>query len=568
MINKETEFLRGQILLKTGLITQQELDKAMEEQKKTGGLLSESLLVLGYVTEDNMIMAIMKELGISYLELRNAEIDPEAIKKIPADLAMDYVMVPVKIEEGTLTLAIADPMVATKLEGVRLLTGLEINTVIGKEKDILDLIKLHYGVGAETVVKMGKDRSEEIKLPKEKDIGSTEIKDMASNASIINFVNQIIVEALRTRATDIHIEPGEKTLHIRYRIDGILHKIPVASGIGNYKSPIVSRIKVMSKLDIAERRLPQSGRIDVKVGGHTQDLRVSVIPTYYGESINIRVLDKNTKLLSLEELGFSEDTLEKTRSILQLPHGMILLTGSTGCGKSTSLYAFLNSINTPEKKIITVEDPIEYQLEGVDQMQVNEKAGLHFSTGLRNILRHDPDIIMIGEIRDSESAHIAIQAALTGHLVFSTLHTNDAPSAIARLVDLEVEPFLVSSSLSAVLAQRLVRIICPHCKEEYTPPAPILNSILKEINLDSSKEIKIFRGRGCEECRFTGYQGRTALTEIMVISLEIKDLIVKGIDDNQIKSVLRDTGMKTLREEGYEKVLSGITTIEEVLRVT
>ena len=568
MINKETEFLRGQILLKTGLITQQELDKAMEEQKKTGGLLSESLLVLGYVTEDDMIMAIMKELGISYLELRNAEIDPEAIKKIPADLAMDYVMVPVKIEEETLTLAIADPMVATKLEGVRLLTGLEINTVIGKEKDILDLIKLHYGVGAETVVKMGKDRSEEIKLPKEKDIGSTEIKDMASNASIINFVNQIIVEALRTRATDIHIEPGEKTLHIRYRIDGILHKIPVASGIGNYKSPIVSRIKVMSKLDIAERRLPQSGRIDVKVEGHTQDLRVSVIPTYYGESINIRVLDKNTKLLSLEELGFSEDTLEKTRSILQLPHGMILLTGSTGCGKSTSLYAFLNSINTPEKKIITVEDPIEYQLEGVDQMQVNEKAGLHFSTGLRNILRHDPDIIMIGEIRDSESAHIAIQAALTGHLVFSTLHTNDAPSAIARLVDLEVEPFLVSSSLSAVLAQRLVRIICPHCKEEYTPPAPILNSILKEINLDSSKEIKIFRGRGCEECRFTGYQGRTALTEIMVISLEIKDLIVKGIDDNQIKSVLRDTGMKTLREEGYEKVLSGITTIEEVLRVT
>ena len=568
MINKETEFLRGQILLKTGLITQQELDKAMEEQKKTGGLLSESLLVLGYVTEDNMIMAIMKELGISYLELRNAEIDPEAIKKIPADLAMDYVMVPVKIEEGTLTLAIADPMVATKLEGVRLLTGLEINTVIGKEKDILDLIKLHYGVGAETVVKMGKDRSEEIKLPKEKDIGSTEIKDMASNASIINFVNQIIVEALRTRATDIHIEPGEKTLHIRYRIDGILHKIPVALGIGNYKSAIVSRIKVMSKLDIAERRLPQSGRIDVKVEGHTQDLRVSVIPTYYGESINIRVLDKNTKLLSLEELGFSEDTLEKTRSILQLPHGMILLTGSTGCGKSTSLYAFLNSINTPEKKIITVEDPIEYQLEGVDQMQVNEKAGLHFSTGLRNILRHDPDIIMIGEIRDSESAHIAIQAALTGHLVFSTLHTNDAPSAIARLVDLEVEPFLVSSSLSAVLAQRLVRIICPHCKEEYTPPAPILNSILKEINLDSSKEIKIFRGRGCEECRFTGYQGRTALTEIMVISLEIKDLIVKGIDDNQIKSVLRDTGMKTLREEGYEKVLSGITTIEEVLRVT
>ena len=568
MINKETEFLRGQILLKTGLITQQELDKAMEEQKKTGGLLSESLLVLGYVTEDNMIMAIMKELGISYLELRNAEIDPEAIKKIPADLAMDYVMVPVKIEEGTLTLAIADPMVATKLEGVRLLTGLEINTVIGKEKDILDLIKLHYGVGAETVVKMGKDRSEEIKLPKEKDIGSTEIKDMASNASIINFVNQIIVEALRTRATDIHIEPGEKTLHIRYRIDGILHKIPVASGIGNYKSPIVSRIKVMSKLDIAERRLPQSGRIDVKVGGHTQDLRVSVIPTYYGESINIRVLDKNTKLLSLEELGFSEDTLEKTRSILQLPHGMILLTGSTGCGKSTSLYAFLNSINTPEKKIITVEDPIEYQLEGVDQMQVNEKAGLHFSTGLRNILRHDPDIIMIGEIRDSESAHIAIQAALTGHLVFSTLHTNDAPSAIARLVDLEVEPFLVSSSLSAVLAQRLVRIICPHCKEEYTPPAPILNSILKEINLDSSKEIKIFRGRGCEECRFTGYQGRTALTEIMVVSLEIKDLIVKGTDDNQIKNILKSTGMKTLREEGYEKVLSGITTIEEVLRVT
>ena len=568
MINKETEFLRGQILLKTGLITQQELDKAMEEQKKTGGLLSESLLVLDYVTEDDMIMAIMKELGISYLELRNAEIDPEAIKKIPADLAMDYVMVPVKIEEETLTLAIADPMVATKLEGVRLLTGLEINTVIGKEKDILDLIKLHYGVGAETVVKMGKDRSEEIKLPKEKDIGSTEIKDMASNASIINFVNQIIVEALRTRATDIHIEPGEKTLHIRYRIDGILHKIPVALGIGNYKSAIVSRIKVMSKLDIAERRLPQSGRIDVKVEGHAQDLRVSVIPTYYGESINIRVLDKNTKLLSLEELGFSEDTLEKTRSILQLPHGMILLTGSTGCGKSTSLYAFLNSINTPEKKIITVEDPIEYQLEGVDQMQVNEKAGLHFSTGLRNILRHDPDIIMIGEIRDSESAHIAIQAALTGHLVFSTLHTNDAPSAIARLVDLEVEPFLVSSSLSAVLAQRLVRIICPHCKEEYTPPAPVLNSILKEVNLDSSKEIKIFRGRGCEECRFTGYQGRTALTEIMVISLEIKDLIVKGIDDNQIKSVLRDTGMKTLREEGYEKVLSGITTIEEVLRVT
>ena len=457
-------------------------------------------------------------------------------------------------------MATSDPFDLYVFDEIKLLTGLQVSPVLAPRDEIDKVIKDHYGVGGDTVEEMTGD--DDLALTSSED-DSQDLLQMAQEASVIKLVNEIILEAINERASDIHIEPFERTLSIRYRVDGVLQEAAVPPQINRFKSAIISRIKILSNMNIAERRLPQDGRIKFSVGSRQVDVRVSVIPMIFGEGVVMRILDKTNVLYSLTELGLDEETFEHFETLIEKPHGIFLVTGPTGSGKTTTLYAALNAIVGPEKKVITTEDPVEYNLEGVNQIPVDHKVGMSFAMGLRAILRHDPDVVMIGEIRDLETAQAATQASLTGHLVLSTLHTNDAASAATRLIDMGVEPFLVSSTLSGVMAQRLVRVICPTCKTEIKPSEAGLPK-----NMKWPKGAKVFNGSGCRACRNSGYRGRTGLYELLTMNEELGERIIERVAASELVRIGRANGMRLLSEDGWLKVRNGVTTPDEVLRVT
>jgi len=561
---EKTTYL-GERLIQKGLISQEELDIGLREHAKSGQFLGVTLVNLGYIKEDQLYPVLSEQLKIPFVRIKDLTIPPEVFEKVPARFACHYKLIPIRFEKNTLTVAVTDPLDIKTLDDLKLFLGYDVKGVLATESEIMDAIRKYYGIGAETIEKIidGTQRVEGLNLSIS--TKTEDIEELAEDASIIRFVNQILIQAVKDRATDIHLEPYEDELRIRYRIDGVLYNIPVPPEIKYFQSAIVSRIKIMANLDIAERRLPQDGRIKIKLKEEEFDLRVSILPTQFGESVDIRLLS-GTMLYSLENLGLLPSDLLILEDLINKPHGIIFVTGPTGSGKTTTLYACLSKINSSDKKIITIEDPIEYQLKGVTQIQIHPRIGLSFATGLRSMLRHDPDIMMVGEVRDFETAEITIRVALTGHLVFSTLHTNDASGGITRLIDMGIEPYLVASSVECFIAQRLVRLICPFCKVEIQPKKEV---ILKEFGIENDFDnITIYEGRGCEACRFTGYKGRTAIYEFLVMNEEIKSLVLKRASSDQIKKKALELGMHTLRMDGWEKIKSGLTTINEVIRVT
>lgn len=550
----------GQMLIDAGIITAEDLEKGLREQKKTDEFICTILISMGIAQEDMILPILSKQLTMPYVKIKNMEIKPEVISKVPAKFATHYKLMPISLEGNEISLAVTDPLDVHTLDDLKLLLGLEVTPMLAGEKDIMEAIHKYYGVGAETLEQMVSEKSAEVTTATK----TEDLEALAEDASIIKFVNQILAQALSDRASDIHIEPFEDELRVRMRVDGILYDTSIPPTIKYFHQAIVSRIKIMANLNIAERRLPQDGRIKVKLQERELDLRVSVIPTSFGESVQIRVLS-SIFFLNLEKLGFMEDDLKKIEYVIKKPHGIIFVTGPTGAGKSTTLYASLAKINSSSVKIITVEDPVEYQLRGVMQIQVMPKIGLSFAAGLRSILRHDPDVIMVGEVRDYETAEVAIRASLTGHLVFSTLHTNDAAGAITRLLDMGVEPFLVSSSLECMIAQRLVRLICLECKA----PAKVSEAILKNFGVaEKPQDVQIFAGKGCPACKFSGYRGRTGIYEMILMNDALREMVIQKASSQQIKRKAVELGMRTLRQDGWDKIVKGQTTFEEVMRVT
>jgi type II secretion system protein E len=513
------------------------------------------------VAEDVFTQRLATALGWPYVDLSKLSIATEARNKISTKIAFQYSILPTALTDGTLQVVVSDPFDAAMINAVKFDARMPVQFALAPKAEIEKALKKYYGVGAETLDEMGENDTMELEIANDK-----EITEDDQEASVIKFVNQIIWEAFKDRATDIHFEPAEDELRIRYRIDGILHQTPMPPQLKRYQSALISRIKVMSGMNIAEKRLPQDGRINVRIKGEEIDIRVSTVPTVYGESVSLRLLTRGKIFLSLEKLGFAPAEENAIREIILKPHGIFLVTGPTGSGKSTSLYAFLSAINSVTKRIITIEEPVEYELKGINQIAVRSDIGLTFAMGLRHILRQDPNVVMIGEIRDQETAEIAIRASLTGHLVFSTLHTNDAPSAFTRLIDMGIEPFLVASSVEAVMAQRLIRTICPHCKTEQKVALDYLHRIgFPEADIATAK---IWHGIGCEECRQLGYQGRKGIYELLLVSEAIRPLIMNRSSATAIAQRAMEAGMRTLRNDGWIKVKAGETTIEEVLRVT
>ena len=549
-----------QVLVEKGLVTVEDIDTAERVREDQGLRLDQALIQNGALTEQDFLKVMGERLDFEIVDLPNATIEDEAIRSLPSRFVYRNHLAPIARENGTLKVATSDPFDLYVFDEIKLLTGLQVSPVLAPRDEIDKVIKDHYGVGGDTVEEMTGD--DDLALTSSED-DSQDLLQMAQEASVIKLVNEIILEAINERASDIHIEPFERTLSIRYRVDGVLQEAAVPPQINRFKSAIISRIKILSNMNIAERRLPQDGRIKFSVGSRQVDVRVSVIPMIFGEGVVMRILDKTNVLYSLTELGLDEETFEHFETLIEKPHGIFLVTGPTGSGKTTTLYAALNAIVGPEKKVITTEDPVEYNLEGVNQIPVDHKVGMSFAIGLRAILRHDPDVVMIGEIRDLETAQAATQASLTGHLVLSTLHTNDAASAATRLIDMGVEPFLVSSTLSGVMAQRLVRVICPTCKTEIKPSEAGLPK-----NMKWPKGAKVFNGSGCRACRNSGYRGRTGLYELLTMNEELGERIIERVAASELVRIGRANGMRLLSEDGWLKVRNGVTTPDEVLRVT
>jgi type II secretion system protein E len=522
------------------------------------------LVKYGYINEDKLYEVLSEQFDTEYVRINHLVIPHTTIEQIPAKFATHYKLVPIKFENNVLTVAMANPLDIHTLDDLKLLLKKDIKTVLANENDIIDAIKKYYGVGAETIEKITPEAARG-PAPSIQSQVAEDIVKSAEDASIIKFVNQILLEAYKSRATDIHIEPYGDELKIRYRIDGILYDTKVPPNIKSFQPAIISRIKIMSNLDIAERRLPQDGRIKIKITNDLVDLRVSIVPTPFGEAVVIRLLSTNV-FYGLGNLGLLKSDLVIFEELIKRPHGIIFVTGPTGSGKTTTLYAALSKINDKKKKILTIEDPIEYQMKGITQIQVHPKIGLNFSNGLRTMLRHDPDIMMVGEVRDYETAEITIRVALTGHLVFSTLHTNDAAGGVTRLIDMGAEPFLVASSVIAFVAQRLVRVICPKCKTRIKPDREILDEL--GVKAKDASKVTIYEGKGCEFCRHTGFRGRTAIYEILTVTEPIRELMLKRPSSDEIKKKALSLGMHTLRQDGWTKVKMGITSPSEVIRVT
>ncbi len=556
----------GDVLVEQGWITPEGLEDGLAAQAENGEKLGQILVQQKKITERELLEALSLQLDLEVMEsIDDKELRFDLVEKLPIQYLKKHLIFPFQTEQGTLRMAVNDPLDLEVLDDLRILYGAdEIKPVLVPAREIVSAINRTYGQANDTAEQIIQDMDqgeESHRLFTELEEGG-DLLDETSEAPIIKLVNHVFGQAVKSQASDIHIEPYQQHLQVRFRLDGVLHN--VLSPPRRLHAAIVSRIKVMARLDIAEKRLPQDGRMEVKIGERLVDVRVSCLPTAFGERVVLRLLEKSGKLLSLEEIGMTSAALAEMRRLLQLSHGIILVTGPTGSGKTTTLYAALSYINSPDKNILTIEDPIEYQLDGIGQMQVNPKINLTFASGLRSMVRQDPDVILVGEIRDRETADIAIHAALTGHLVFSTLHTNDAASAVTRLTDMDIEPFLVSSAVQAIIAQRLVRLLCPHCKEAYEPEEAQWN----ELGLTKDVAGPIFRAKGCEKCLETGYRGRSGIYEFLRMTESIKGLLLQTSDSNQINKAARTEGMVSLREDGIQKVIEGKTTISEVLRVT
>jgi type IV pilus assembly protein PilB len=570
--------LLGQLLLKAKLVTDKQLEEAVSIQKQNGKRLGSILVDLGYISEESLITFLSRQYKVPAINLSDYKIDTSLLRIIPYEMAKKYQLIPISRDGTGLRIAIADPSNSLAIDDVRFISGMKVSVHVASESSIMEAIEKYYikkdtkGAEPKAIQEKGFLEMEDLN----KVIGSAleditiveekEEKDIVKeiDAPIVKLANGILMNAIKSKASDIHIEPAEDIVRVRYRIDGILHpvlKLPI-----KIKNALTSRLKIISNLDISERRLPQDGRIKLKVAGREVDFRVSTLPTLFGEKIVLRILDKSNLQLDLTKLGFDEKPLNDFLEAIKKPYGMILVTGPTGSGKTTTLYSALTQLNKPGINIMTAEDPIEYSFFGINQVQIKEEIGLTFAAALRSFLRQDPDIIMVGEIRDFETAEIAVKAALTGHLVLSTLHTNDSPSTVTRLINMGVEPFLVSASLILVVAQRLARKICENCKTEH----PISERALLKIGFpaESIKDVRCFIGAGCDECNNTGYKGRIALYEVMPVGDEIKELILQGASATEIKKEAIRLGMSTLRQSGIKKVIDGITTIEEILRVT
>jgi type IV pilus assembly protein PilB len=555
-------------LVEDGLITEQQLAEVREAQKTQGGSLQKLLLERKFVTEDDIMVSMGRCLNTPPVALSKMHVSEDILKLIPKDMAMSYKMVPVARLGKKLFVVMADPLNVLAIDDLRRVTqNMDIVPLISTEKavaDFLNNIQTQSTGSLDDILKGVEVEDVEVAKEKLEEINLDQLVESGEQGPVIKLVNLMLVQAIKDRASDIHIEAFEKSLRLRYRVDGILYDSPAPPK--TLHSSLVSRIKIMSNLDIAERRLPQDGRFRIKIAGREIDLRVSILPTIHGEKIVLRVLDKSNLAPSLDKLGMDPDILDKFKAAIDAPHGMMLMTGPTGSGKTSTLYAVLAQLNTPDINCVTVEDPVEYQMVGINQIQVKPEIGLTFASGLRSILRQDPDVVMVGEIRDSETADIAVKAALTGHLVLSTLHTNDAPGAITRLIDMGIEPFLVSSSLLMTCAQRLLRRICPHCKEQMDiPKEELLRLGFKNEEIPS---LQFYRGRGCDRCKNTGYLGRLAILEVLSISNAIRERIMQNASAKVLKEIALEEGMKTLRMVGLDKAKAGLTTLEEVLRVT
>jgi type II secretory ATPase GspE/PulE/Tfp pilus assembly ATPase PilB-like protein len=560
-----TQLLLGETLVKHGVIPQSALDEAMKVYNQTAEPVMMILSRLYPAKEDKILKVISAEFTIPLIKMRGIKIDNALIKKIPVKFVAHYKFIPLKLEGNILTTITPVPYDLRTMDEMRMHMGFEIAMVLASRLEVMEAVKKYYGLAADTIEKIMMQSS---RISITTDISSEkvdEIEKLTEDASVIKLVNQIILEAHKGRATDIHIEPYRGKIRLRYRVDGILFDANVPPAAKSLFPAIISRIKIMSNLNIVERRLPQDGRYVGKMESGTLDMRISIIPTPYGESVVIRLLPTDM-LYNLSDLGLGASDLRSLEGLLEKPHGIIFVTGPTGSGKTTTLYASLHKLNNDDVKIITIEDPVEYEMEGITQIQVNNDIDLTFARGLRSILRHDPDIIMVGEVRDFETAEITIRLSLTGHLVFSTIHTNDAPGGVARLIDMGVEPYLITSTVEAFIAQRLVRVICPECREIDTDALPELKAqIARELGV---KEVKIYKGKGCDSCNFTGYKGRTALYEIMFMNEALRKIILTKASSDEIKRTALKSGMKTLRYDGWNKVNMGMTTPEEVMRVT
>jgi type II secretion system protein E len=556
----------GEILLRRGLLNREQLEQSRNAQAE-GVRLDQAAVQLGFISEEVALKALGEAVGLEYVDLGETQLDLSLLKDFPQKFIHRETLFPIRQNNGSLVVATSDPFNLYPLDELSVATRLTVVPVLASRAEIEKLIKTHLGVGSETIEGLlAQSADDRVELLEKIETDGSELSELAEEPSVVRLVNEILLEAIESRASDVHIESQQSGLKIRYRIDGVLHPQPIPPEISRFQAAIISRLKIMARLNIAERRLPQDGRIELKVSGREVDVRVSVIPMIHGEGIVLRLLDKGGMEFSLSNLGMEQDLYRMFQELIRLPHGIILVTGPTGSGKSTTLYSSLLEIRSAATKIITTEDPVEYQLDGISQIQVHPKIGLTFANTLRSILRHDPDIVLIGEIRDLETAENAIQASLTGHLVFSTLHTNDAAGAYTRLVDMGVEPFLVSSTVEAVMAQRLVRTLCPHCKEPYHPDADDLPDDFPMEKLQNNGVLH--RAVGCRECRQVGYIGRVGIFELLVTTDKIRQLSHDRAGTWRIEQEAIAEGMRTLRTDGWRKVLDGRTTVEEVVRVT
>ena len=559
----------GELLIRNSAISNQQLAKALEDQKASGGRLGESLIKLGFIKELDLVSFLSKQYGMPSVNLTEIAILPEVIKIIPTDVAIKYQVIPVSLRDATLVVAMVDPSNIFAIDDIKFLTGYRIEALVASESSMKQALDMHYGTtkGLDTLLEGMETEGVEY-VGEEETVNISNLKEASEDAPVIKLVNAILTDAIKKRASDIHVEPYEKSFRIRFRMDGTLYEMmkpPL-----KMKNAMISRLKIMARLDIAERRLPQDGRIKLRMGKDTEmDFRVSVLPTLFGEKVVLRLLDKSNLQLDMTRLGFMDEQLGHFREAIYRPFGIVLVTGPTGSGKTTTLYSALSELNKTTENISTAEDPVEFNLAGINQVQIHEEIGLTFANALRSFLRQDPDIILVGEIRDFETAEIAIKAALTGHLVLSTLHTNDAPSTVNRLLNMGIEPFLVSSATNLILAQRLVRKICQECKEPVTiTPESFVKLGVQKEEYEQYKDITFYKGKGCDICNNTGYKGRLALYEVMPISEPIKELILQGASAIDIKREAIHQGLQTLRRSGISKLLGGVTSLEEVLKTT
>ncbi len=552
------------ILERVGLFTPEQVQDLLARQQQSGQAITDVVVSQGYAKEEPFLEKLAEVMKLPFERVGDKPIDQGVLGKLPTKAVFQYNVIPLAMENGLLRVATHDPFLPGLVDALRLASGFRIRLTLSTSTELAKAAKKFYGVGADTLEQMIQDNR--IEVAPEDDLSKNDLSELDQEASVVKFVNQIIWEAYQDRATDIHLEPMESDLRIRYRIDGLLHQTPVPAQLKRFQPAIISRVKVMAGMDIAEKRLPQDGRISLRIRGEEIDVRVSTMPTVYGESVSLRLLMRSSGLIGMDKLGLNPKDEAALKKLIHKPHGILLVTGPTGSGKSTSLYAWLHTINSIDKRILTIEEPIEYEMAGINQIQVRPEIGLTFAVGLRHILRQDPDVIMVGEIRDGETAEIAVQSALTGHMVFSTLHTNDAAGALTRLVEMGIEPFLAASSIVGILAQRLVRRICPDCRESYRPSA----EMLREMGLTQAvpADALFHRGKGCPRCMGIGYRGRTGIYELLTMDEEIRDLLLSNKDAAGIKAAAVARGMPTLRDAGLAKALRGETTIEEVLRVT